>query len=91
MLVDKKHTSHDNFSYGHFLNSCIMHVSQTCPCVCLPLIVLIQIAILLGVGAFLGPMAHLVAVEIGLITPKSCGAPLTTISFWQGNSECLMV
>ena len=89
MLVDEKHTSRDNFSSGHFLHSGIMHVPWTCPCVCLPLIVLIQIAILLGVGAFLGPMPHLVAVKTGLITPKSYGAPLTAISFWYGNSECL--
>ena len=81
MLVDKKHTSPDNFSYGHFLNNCIMHVPRTCPCVRLPLIILILIAILLWVGAFLGLMLHLIAVKIGLITPRSYGASLTTISF----------
>ena len=81
MLVDKKHTSCDNFSYEHFLHrysACILDVPLSSPA----LIVLIQIAILLGVGAFLGPMPHLIAVKTGLITPKSCGAPLTAISFW---------
>ena len=82
MLVDEKHTSRDNFSRGHFLNRGIMHVSWTCPCVRLSLIVLIWVAILLGVGAFLGPMTQLVAVETWLITSESGGAILTAISFW---------
>ena len=54
------------------------------------MIVLILVAILLRVGAFLGPMTQLVAVETWLIISESDGAVLTTISFWQGNSECLM-
>ena len=82
MLVDKKHTSRDNFSSGHFLHSGIMHVSQTCPGIRLPLIVLILVAIPLRVGAFLGPMTQLVAVETWLIISKACGAVLTAISFW---------
>ena len=82
MLVDKKHTSRDNFSGGHFLHSDIMHLSLTCPGIRLSLIVLILVAILLGVGAFLGPMTQLVAVETWLITSESGGAVLTTISFW---------
>ena len=82
MLVDEKHTSRDNFSSGHFLNSGIMHISRMCPCVRLPLIVLIWVAILLGVGAFLGPMTHLVAVETWLIIPQSGGASLTASPFW---------
>ena len=82
MLVDEKHTSRDNFSSGHFLNSGIMHVSRTCPCVRQPLIVLIWVAILLGVGAFLGLMTHLVAVETWLIIPRSGGASLTASLFW---------
>ena len=82
MFVDKKHTSRDNFSGGHFFYSGIMHVSLTCPSIRLPLIVLILVAILLGVGAFLGPMTQLVAVETWLITSESGGAVLTAISFW---------
>ena len=82
MLVDEKHTSHDNFSCGHFLNRGIMHVSRTCPYVRLSLIVLIWVAILLGVGTFLGPMTQLVAVETWLITSESGGAVLIAISFW---------
>ena len=82
MLVDKKHTSRDNFSSGHFFHSGIMHVSLTCPGIHLSLIVLILVAILLGVGAFLGPMTQLVAVETWLITSESGGAVLTAISFW---------
>ena len=81
MLVDKKHTSHDNFSSGHFLNSSIVHVSRMCPRVHLPLIVLILIAILLRVGAFFGPMTHLIAVVAELITPRSYGVSLTAIPF----------
>ena len=81
MLIDKKHISRDNFSSGHFLNRGIMHVSRTCPCIRLPLIVLILVAILLWVGAFFGPMPHLIVVKTGLITPRSYGASLTTISF----------
>ena len=84
MLVDKKHTSHDNFPSGHFLNSGIVHVSRTCPCVRLPLIVLIWVAIPLGVGAFLGPMTQLVAIETWLITSESCGAVLIAILLWVG-------
>ena len=64
-------------------------MSLTCPGIRLPLIVLILVAILLRVGAFLGPMTQLVAVETWLIISESGGAVLTTISFWQGNSECL--
>ena len=81
MLVDEKHTSCDNFPGGHFLHSGIMHLSLTCPGIHLPLIVLIWVAIPLGVGALLGPMTQLVAVETGLITPRSCGASLTAIYF----------
>ena len=81
MLVDEKHTSRDNFSSGHFLHSGIMHISRTCPYVYLPLIVLILVAILLGVGAFLGPMTQLVAVETWLITSESGGAVMIAISF----------
>ena len=82
MLVDEKHTSRDNFSSGYFLHSGIMHLSLTCPGIRLPLIVLILVAILLRVGAFLGPMTQLVAVETWLITSESGGAVLTAISFW---------
>ena len=82
MLVDEKHTSRDNFSGGHFLHSGIMHLSLTCPGIRLSLIVLILVAILLGVGAFLGPMTQLVVVETWLIISKSGGAVLTAISFW---------
>ena len=82
MLVDEKHTSRDNFSSGHFFHSGIMHVSLTCPGIRLSLIVLILVAILLGVGAFLGPMTQLVVVETWLIISESYGAVLTAISFW---------
>ena len=82
MLVDKKHTSRDNFSGGHFLHSGVMHLSLTCPGIHLPLIVLIWVAIPLGVGALLGPMTQLVAVETRLITSESGGAVLIAISFW---------
>ena len=81
MLVDKKHTSHDNFSSGHLFYSGIMHLSLTCLGIHLPLIVLIWVAIPLGVGALLGPMTQLVAVETWLITSKSGGAVLIAISF----------
>jgi len=59
-----------------------MHLSLTCPGIHLPLIILIWVAISLGVGAFLGPMTQLVAVETWLITSKSGGAVLIAISFW---------
>ena len=81
MLVDKKHTSSDNLSCGHLVNSSIVHVSRTCLRVCLPLIVLILIIVLLRVGALFGPMTHLIAVVAGLIAPRSYGASLTAIPF----------
>ena len=55
----------------------------------LPLIVLVWVAIPLGVGALLGPMTQLVAVETWLIISESGGAVLTAISFWQSNCERL--
>ena len=72
MFVNKKHTSGDNFTYRNLFNSGVMHVSRTCFRICLFLITLVLIAILLGMGALLGPMAQLVTVEAGLIAPWSC-------------------
>ena len=79
MLVDKKHTSGDNLSYGHLFNDSIVHVSRTCLRVCLPLISLVLIVVLLRMGAFLGPMTHLITVEAGLIALGSYGASLPSI------------
>ena len=67
MLVDKKHTSRDNFSYRNLFNSSIMQVSRMCLRVRLPLISLVLIVVLPGMGAFLSPMTHLIVVEAGLI------------------------
>ena len=67
MLVNKEHTSSDNFSRRNPFNSSIMHVSRTCLRVHLPLIYLMLIVVLPGMGAFLGPMTHLITVEAGLI------------------------
>ena len=67
MLVNKKHTSSDNFSCRHLFNSSIMHISRTCLRIHLPLISLVLIVVLLRMGAFLGPMTHLIIVEAGLI------------------------
>ena len=59
-----------------------MHLSLTGPGIHLPLIVLRGVAIPLGVGALLGPMTQLVAVETRLITSESGGTVLIAISFW---------
>ena len=45
----------------------------------LPLIALVLIVVLLRMGAFLGPMTHLVIVEAGLIALGSYGASLPSI------------
>ena len=49
-----------------------MHVSRTCLRIHLSLIVLVLIVVLLSMGAFLGPMTHLITVEAGLIALGSC-------------------
>ena len=72
MFVNKKHISGDNFPHRDFINSCVMHVSRMCLWICLFLVTLVLIATLLGIGAFLGPMAQLVTVEAWLIAPWSC-------------------
>ena len=71
MFVNKKHTSGDNLSHRNLFNSGVMHVSRTCFRICLSLIALILIADLLRMGAFLGPMTHLIIVEAWLIAPES--------------------
>ena len=67
MLINKEHTSSDNFSYRNLFNSSRMQVSRMCLRVRLPLISLVLIVVLPGIGAFLGPMTHLIVVEAGLI------------------------
>ena len=69
MFVNKKHTGGDNFSRRDFFHSYVMHVSMACLRIGLFLITLVLIATLLGMGAFLGPMAQLVIVEAWLIAP----------------------
>ena len=71
MFVTKKHIGGDNFSCRDFFNSCVMHVSRTCFRIGLFLITLVLIAILLGMGALLGPMTQLIAVEEWLVVPWS--------------------
>ena len=71
MFVNKKHTSCDNLSYRNFFNSGVMNVSRTCFRICLSLIALVLIAVLLRMGAFLGPMTQLIIVEAWLIAPGS--------------------
>ena len=63
MFVNKKHTGGDNFSRRDFFNSGIMHISRMCFRICLFLIALVLIAVLLRMGAFLGPMTQLITVE----------------------------
>ena len=72
MFVNKKHTSDDNLSRRNLFNSSVVHVSKTCFRIGLSLISLILIAILLRMGAFLGPMTHLIIVEAWLIARGSC-------------------
>ena len=67
MFVNKEHTSSDKLSLGNLFNSGVVHVPRTCLRICLPLIV-----VLLRMGAFLGPMTHLIVVEAGLIALGSC-------------------
>ena len=67
MFVNKKHTNSDNLSCGNLFNNSVVHVSRTCLRIHLPLIVLILIVVLLRIGAFLGPMTHLIIVEVGLM------------------------
>ena len=69
MFVNKKHTGDDNFSHRNFFNSGVMHVSRKCLRIGLFLITLVLIAILLGMGTLLGPMAQLVIVEAWPIAP----------------------
>ena len=69
MFVNKKHTGGDNFSHRNFFNSYVMHVSKTCFRIGLFLITLVLIAILLGMGTLLGPMAQLIAIEAWLVVP----------------------
>ena len=71
MLVNKKHTSSDNFSRRNFFNSCVMHVSRTCFRIDLLLISLVLIVVLLRIGSLLRPMAQLIIVEAWLIAPGS--------------------
>ena len=71
MFVNKKHTGSHNFSHGNFFHGCIMHVSRTCFWIGLFLITLVFIAILLGMGALLGPMTQLIVVEAWLVVPWS--------------------
>ena len=63
MFVNKKHTGGDNFSYRDFFHSCVMHVSRVCLRIGLFLVALILICTLLGIRAFSGLMASLVANE----------------------------
>ena len=72
MFVNKKHTGYDNLSCSNFFNSGVMHVSKMCFRICLSLIALVLIAVLLSMGAFLGPMTQLIIVEAWLIAPGSC-------------------
>ena len=72
MFVNKKHTSGNNLSRKNLFNSGVMHVSRTCFRICLPLISLVLIVVLLRMGAFLGPMTHLITVEAWLIAIGSC-------------------
>ena len=71
MFVNKKHTGCDNFSRRNFFNNGIMHVSRMCFRICLSPIALVLIAVLLRMGALLGPMAQLIIVEAWLIAPES--------------------
>ena len=57
MFVNKKHIGGDNFSHRDFFHSYIMHVSRMCFRIYLFLITLVLIAILLGMGTLLCPMA----------------------------------
>ena len=67
MFDNKKHTRGDNVSHGNLFNNGVVHVSRTCFRICLSLIALVLIVVLLRMGAFLGPMTHLIAVEAWLI------------------------
>ena len=69
MFVNKKHTGGGNFSCRDFFHSYVMHVSSMCLRIGLFLITLVLIAILLGMGTLLGPMAQLIIVEARLIVP----------------------
>ena len=88
MFVNKKHTGGDNFSRGNFFHGYIMHVSRTCFWIGLFLISLVLIAILLGMGALLGLMTQLIAVEAWPVVPWSCWASLACIALRYGNGEC---
>jgi len=66
MFVNKKHTGGHNFSHENFFHGYIMHVSRMCFW-----IGLVLIAILLGMGALLGPMTQLIALEAWLVVPWS--------------------
>ena len=81
MFVNKKHTSDDNLSRRNLFNSGVVHAPRMCLRIHLPLIVLVLIVVLLRIGAFLGPMTHLIAVVARLIAPRPCGASLTAVSF----------
>ena len=72
MFVNKKHTGGDNLSCRNFFNIGVMHVSRTCFRICLSLIALVLIVVCLRMGAFVGPMTHLIIVEAWLIALGSC-------------------
>ena len=71
MFVNKKHTGGHNFSRGDFFHRGVVHISRTCFWIGLFLITLVLIAILLEMGALLGPMIQLIAVEAWLVVPWS--------------------
>ena len=60
MSVDKKNTSGDNLSCGNLFNSGVVHISRTCFWIYMSLITLVLVVVLLRMGAFLGPMTHLI-------------------------------
>ena len=79
MFVNKKHTSSDNLSYENLFNNGVVHVSRMGLRIFVLLISLVLIVVLLRVGAFLGPMTHLITVEAVLIALGSCGASFSSI------------
>ena len=72
MFINKKHIDSHKFPYRDFFNSCVIHVSSTCLRIDLFLVTLVLITTLLGMGALLGPMTQLIAVEAWLVVPWSC-------------------
>ena len=63
MLVYKKHTSSHDFPCGNLLHGYIVHITRTSLRIGLLLITLVLIPILLGIGAFLGLVTCLIAIE----------------------------